>query len=169
MRNKIIVVFLLSSLIGPVSMADELTTAKYNDLKLLIKVSGGANATSQFMSETLKLVFQTIKASNPAIPDRALVVMEREVTEVMQERISAPGGMMDQLILVYDKYLTHQEIRELLAFHQSPIGKKINLLQPKLSSEGMMVGRRWGESLLPEIDKRMTAALKREGLLPKRK
>ena len=112
-------------------------------------------------------IFQALKASRPEVPDRALEVMDRELMALFSEKMAAPGGLMDQVIPVYHKYFTHQEIRELLDFYQTPIGKKAIMVLPRVVSDSMVAGRRWGESLGPEIETRVRAALEREGLLPK--
>ncbi len=130
-------------------------------------VTGSANIAKQFASASSQQIFQLLKASSPEIPDRALAVMDRELMALFSEKMSAPGGLMDQAIPVYAKYFTHQEIRELLAFYQTPIGKKAILVLPKVVNESMMAGQRWGQSLGPEIEKRVMTALRREGLLPK--
>jgi hypothetical protein len=70
------------------------------------------------------------------------------------------------MIAIYDKHFTHQDIRDLLSFYQTPIGKKAILVLPQVANEGMLTGQRWGQSLGPELDKRIIPALKREGLIP---
>lgn len=169
MLNRLILIllFLFSGLIGQVAIADELTAAKYSDIKRLMDVTGSANIAKQFASAISQQIFQTLKTSRPEIPDRALAVMDKELMALFSEKLSAPGGLMDHIIPVYDKYFTHQEIRELLAFYQTPIGKKSILVLPKVVGESMMAGQRWGQSLGPEIEKRVIPALRREGLLPK--
>lgn len=167
MLNRFILMFLLLGLIGQVAIADELTTAKFSDIKRLMDVTGSANIAKQFASASSRQIFQTLKASRPEISDRALAVVDKELMALFSEKMSAPGGLMDQIIPVYDKYFTHQEIRELLAFYQTSIGKKVIFVLPKVANESMMAGQRWGQSLGPEIEKRMLTALRREGLLPK--
>ena len=68
---------------------------------------------------------------------------------------------------VYDKYFTHQEIKELMAFYETPSGKKAILVLPTVINEAMGIGQGWGQALGPEIERRVNAALTREGLLPK--
>lgn len=167
MLSRLILMFFLSGFIGQVAMADELTAAKSSDIKRLMDVTGSANIAKQFASATSQQIFQTLKASRPEIPDRALVVMDRELMALFSEKMSAPGGLMDQVIPVYDKYFTHQEILELLAFYQTPIGRKSILVLPNVVNESMMAGQRWGQSLGPEIERRVMTALRQEGLLPK--
>ncbi|TCG08834.1 hypothetical protein BZM27_09290 [Paraburkholderia steynii] len=145
--------------------ADELTPAKRSDIMLLLQVTRSANVVVQISSALAKPVFANLKAARPDIPDRAYTVAENEIKVILSEHISTSGGLLDQIVPVYDKYYTHQEIRELLAFYQSPIGKKVILAMPSMLNESMMAGQRWAEALGPEIRARLSDSLKREGLL----
>lgn len=165
MPRRIIFMLLLTTFIGQVAVADELTSAKKDDIKRLMEVTGAANIANQFASAISQQLFQMLKATTE-IPDRALVVMESEIMALFSEKISVPGGLMDQVIAIYDKHFTHQDIRDLLSFYQTPIGKKAILVLPQVANEGMLAGQRWGQSLGPELDKRIIPALKREGLIP---
>ncbi len=163
MLNRLTLMFVLLSIVGNMAMADELPTSEVDNIKRLMEITESDSIGNQIVSE----IFRIMAASRPEIPDRALAIMERELVALFSEKVSAPGGMKDQLIPIYKKYFSDQEIRELIAFYQSPIGEKIILVMPRVVNESMKAGQRWAESLGPEIDERVMSALKREGLLKK--
>jgi len=169
MWNRIMLVVLLSCALGRVATADDLTDGKSADIKRLMEITGAANMGVLFGTEVSRQMFQTLKAARPEISDRAMTVIEKEINSLLAEEISRPGGLMDRVIPIYSKYYSQAEIRELLAFYQSPIGKKTIQVLPKVASESMVAGRQWGQSLGPELKKRVLAALQREGLIPKDK
>lgn len=140
--------------------------AKTDDIKRLMEITGAQNIANQFASAITQQFFMILKAGNPEIPDRAFEVMGNELMAFFSEKMAAPGGLLDLTIPIYDKHFTHKEIKELLAFYESPIGKKTVQVLPLVTSESMEVGQRWGESLGPEIETRIFNALKKEGLLP---
>jgi len=146
--------------------ADALTPAKRADIRQLLEVTGASNLAQQFVAATSQNLFRSLKESRPDVPDRAFEVMNRELTALFAEKLQAPDGLLDRTIPVYDKYFTHAEIRELLAFYQTAIGRKTIAVLPKVVGESMVLGEKWGESLRPEIEKRVAAALRKEGLLP---
>jgi hypothetical protein len=78
MLNRIIWIVLLLSFIGQVALADKLSTAKFSDIKGHMDITGSANIKKQFMSESSRQIFQTLKPSRPEISDSALGVMDRE-------------------------------------------------------------------------------------------
>lgn len=153
-------------LFAPGSFADELTPEKRADIRQLMETTGASNLAQQFVSAVSQNLFRSLKESRPDVPDRAFEVMNRELTALFSERLQAPDGLLERTIPVYDKYFTHAEIRELLAFYQTRLGRKTIAVLPKVVGESMVLGEKWGESLRPEIESRVAAALRREGLLP---
>jgi hypothetical protein len=151
------------------SHADELTAQKRDDIKTLIVTTGGTNIAVQFGSALSQNLAKTLKAARPDIPERVFTVINKELITLFEERIDAAGGMVERVIPIYDKYFTHSEIRELLAFYQTNIGRKTIDVLPKIVSESMVIGQAWGQSLAPEINRRVEATLKKEGIVIPRK
>lgn len=156
-------------LLPPGVNADELTAAKRSDIRKLIDVTGGSQIASRFAAAMTQQMFSTLKAERPDVPDRALAVMQRELSALFNEKVDAPGGLIDDVVPIYSKYFSHAEIKELLAFYQSDVGRKAIAVLPQVVNESMLAGQRWGESMGPEIQRRVDAALRKEGLLPDQK
>jgi hypothetical protein len=150
------------------AIADELTTAKRSDIRKLIDVTGGSQIAERFAAAMTQRMFSALKAEQPDVPDRAFAVMQRELSALFSERVDAPGGLIDDVVPIYSKYFSHAEIRELLVFYQSDVGQKAIAVLPQVINESMLAGQRWGESMGPEIRRRVDEALKKEGLLPDR-
>jgi uncharacterized protein len=165
MGFRFTLIFVLALFAGRPGVADELTPQKRSDIVRLLQITGAENVSEQFSSTILHQMFASLKAARPDIPDRAYKVMEREISSILSEHVSTPGGLLDQVIFVYDKYYTDQEIRELLTFYSSPIGKKVVSTMPTVLNESIMAGQRWEESIAPEIKTRLIDSLRREGLL----
>jgi hypothetical protein len=56
-------------------------------------------------------------------------------------------SVLDLAIPSYDKNFTHEEIRGLIAFYQTPLGKKSVSVLPQLVAEVQEKGRTWGEGV----------------------
>jgi len=157
--------FCLLLLILPISsQADELTQKKREDITKLLVTTGGTKIGVQFANAVTENLSKTLKAARPDIPDRVFTVLNQEMMSLMQEKMNAPGGMIDLVIPIYDKHFTHADIKELLAFYQTRIGRKSIEVLPMVVSESMQVGQSWGQSLGPEIAQRVDAVLKKEGI-----
>lgn len=164
--RRFVLAVVLSGCLGQAAIAEEISPSKLGDIKQLMEITGSANIAKQFAGMVSQQVFQMLKTSRPDIPAHAVDVMNKELLQLFSERMSVPGGLTDQIIPIYDKYFTQSEIKELLAFYQTPIGKKAISVLPKVVNESMLTGQKWGQSLGPEIDKRVKAVLTKEGLMP---
>lgn len=164
MLSRLILMLAMSCGISNIALADELTAEKYSDIERFLEVTGSASYLKEFATASKQQLFQGLKSEVPEMPDKALAVMEKEYMAVFTEKLAAPGGLKEQIVHVYDKYYTHQDVRELLAFYQSPIGKKLNRFAPSVFNEVSVAAQRWVQSIRPEFVKRTEAALKREGL-----
>ncbi len=145
--------------------ADELTPQKQADIKRLLEVSGGAALSKQMPAAITRQVVLGLKQKRPDIPAQSLAVVEREVMAVMKEKLDGPGGMLDRIIPLYAKTFTHQEIIDVLAFYESPAGRKAAAALPGLMREGQKIGEELAKEIGPELKRRLTEALSKEGVV----
>lgn len=143
---------------------ESLTAEKRDDTKKLLQVTGGLKVGQAMSEAVVKQMSEAIKKARPDIPPQIFEVLADEVNKTIAEEMSVKGGLIDLMVLLYHKYFTHDEIKELLAFYQTPLGKKAGSLAPVMSQEGLVIGQRWGESLGPKIAERIKARFKQEGI-----
>lgn len=85
--------------------------------------------------------------------------------------------LLDLAVPIYDKHFSHQEVRSLIEFYQTPLGQKTISVLPMLTAEIQDESRKWGESLgrdsmqevlveHPDLLEAMTAAQKNAGSNP---
>lgn len=53
-------------------------------------------------------------------------------------------ALIDQLIFIYDKYYTIEDLRAINAFYASPVGQKTVATLPLVMKESMKAGQAWG-------------------------
>ena len=63
---------------------------------------------------------------------------------------------------IYAKYLTHEEIKDLLRFYESPSGAKFVSVLPQITQESMLAGQTWGAN----IGERALRKLQEKGFAP---
>ncbi len=56
---------------------------------------------------------------------------------------------------VYYKYLTERDLKELIKFYKSPVGKKLVKNMPLIMQEGMKVGEEWGRRVGERVRKKL--------------
>ena len=116
-----------------------------------------ANAFVQQMTKVLK-------STNPDIPHRALTILEEEVNTLIEEEMIEKGSFYEVIYPIYHKYLTIEDIKALIAFYKTPVGKKTITVLPQLTQESMHAGQVWGQSLGPIIQKRLAKRFEEEGI-----
>jgi hypothetical protein len=55
--------------------------------------------------------------------------------------------LVSMTVPIYDKHFTHEEIRGLIAFYQTPLGAKFVEKMPALAQDSMAAGMKWGEEI----------------------
>jgi uncharacterized protein len=164
MKSWILSLVWMGMLFSNMLWADDLTIAKRADIRKLIELTGVSKLGLQFADAVFENAAKSLKTSMPELPNTALAKIRTELTAFFKERLEAPGGMVDQLIPVYDRYWTHEEVKSLIAFYQTYLGQKLVEVTPKISGDAYAIGTAWGQGLGPEIVRRLQAMLKEQGV-----
>lgn len=149
--------------------ADELTAQKRADIEALLRQSGADKMALALGATMARQISNTVKAAKPEIPARALEVMERELVQMLTETMEGPNGLIFRMVPVYAEAFTHDEIRQIVGFYQSPVGRKAVNVMPQLMAQGQRIGQDIGRELAPQMQERLLRALRREGFEPKDK
>jgi uncharacterized protein len=166
---KLWTVFLVTCLAALNGYCDELTPAKRNDIRLVMQETGIANMGVQMINRMIPLITQNLSSSHPEIPAKTLEKIGGNLAFMMTRKISTPGGMIDLLVPIYANHFTHAEIKQLLAFYRSDLGKKVINKLPLVMSESIEVGKTWGSSLEPNIKSVVDQALAEDKVVLNRK
>lgn len=87
-------------------------------------------------------------------------VVPAEVWDDMEkEMIKDLDDFYDKLTIICYKHFTEDELKKMIEFYESPIGKKMVKETPAMLKESMDAGRIWGE----EIGRKMVEKLKKKG------
>lgn len=134
----IIVVLVLSMGICGIGIAvaddEDAANSKRQDIKKLVDLQNSKEMGIQVM----KTMLDSFRSSGLDIPDDFI---EEFLDEVLFSEL------LDQLIPIYEKHLTHQEVKELIKFFESPVGKMLIQKQPLITQESMVVGMEWGRKV----------------------
>jgi hypothetical protein len=60
-------------------------------------------------------------------------------------------GFVNLFIPIYDRHFSHDDIKRLIQFYESPIGKKLLDVTPSLTQESYRIGEEWGQNLALEV------------------
>ena len=71
--------------------------------------------------------------------------------------------LVDMSAKVYAQHFSESELKDLLAFYQSPVGRKMVVEEPKVIDESMASAGQWGDLLSEDVVTRMRAEMKKRG------
>lgn len=91
----------------------------------------------------------------------------KDLNEVaaLEEKKFAPrvSELVDQTARIYASQFTEQELKQLLAFYQSPVGRKALAVEPKVLEQSMAQAGTWGDNLSQEVIASMREEMKKRG------
>jgi hypothetical protein len=126
-------------------------TAKVRLIRQLI-------ATAHLTDQAFQVIEQALPAQRAANPGVPAMFWDRFLEQARARR----GELEDGYVALYDRNFTAAELRGLLAFYESPIGKRFLEVQPVLTREGMAMGQEWGTRIGADVGRTMAA----EGVKP---
>lgn len=130
---------------GEQSKADP---AKEADIRQLLQVTGMAELAQRQMGQMADQVKPLLERSLPPGERR------HEIVEAFTRKFLARAnseGLIQQVIPIYDKYLTDDDVKAVLRFYKSPVGQRLLKVMPEMMKESSAVGQQWGEQLTREV------------------
>lgn len=118
--------------------------AKEADIRKLLDLVGTKALVSQTVDSMSKSIKPLLTNSLPPGEYREKLV---DLFFAKFTTKSNVDHLLDLAVPVYDKNFSHQEIRSLIEFYQTPLGQKTISALPKVTAEMQEQGRKWGEEL----------------------
>lgn len=111
----------------------------------MLEVSKSMDAMKQIAPQITALLKQQ---SNGQLPDQAL-------KEIETEMIAMYDRMIQAMIPVYQKYLSLEDIKGIIAFYESPVGKKLAESNTKIAVEIMPIAQQIGMETMQKLAKNL--------------
>lgn len=122
--------------------------SKYSDVLLeMFQVSGGEASYQVVTSQMI----QMFKEEYVDIPKEHWENLEKEFLKT---------SMVDLSIMlepVYQKYLSLSDLKEVIAFYNTPVGKKFSEKSPLIVQESMQIGQEWGKKIAEKLIRNLDA------------
>jgi hypothetical protein len=135
------------------------------DIEKLMQLTGSAQMATQMVSTLIAQIVDGMKTSQPNIPERALAIAREVLETELTKGFSGPQSMMPQIAAAYANHFTQEDIRALVAFYESPIGKKMIQTMPVILQESIAIGQRWAQTEMPRIRSLLQERLRAEGFI----
>lgn len=114
------------------------------------------NITDMLVAQTVSME----KKKNPNLPLKAENIISETVRNILSEHVDE---LFDSTAPLYSKYYTHQEIKDLIVFFNTPIGKKYSTNSSLMMRENAQVTQNWVNKYAPITKHAIKAELKKHG------
>jgi hypothetical protein len=125
----------------------------------VVVASGATRAFEGVVPSILQQSLNVFVQQNPDL-QKDLVESLKAIGPSFEKRTSE---IIDIIASVYATRFTPQELKELLTFYQSAVGKKFVTLLPNVLEESFIKTQEWGGRLSEEIVRTMRAEMKKRG------
>jgi uncharacterized protein len=97
-----------------------------------------------------------LKQTQGQIKDSATLVRSNEMMTSMMQTVKEISKKLinEDMVALYDKYFTQNEINDLISFYKTPTGQKFIKVTPEIQKEIMMV---MYQKYMPEMQKSIKA------------
>jgi hypothetical protein len=109
--------------------------------KLLVLTNAG-----QIGVQVVNQMIEQMRGGFPQVPNEFWDNFKRDTD---------PKQLEEMVVPIYSKHFSHDEIRQLIAFYESPLGRKVIGEMPGIMRESMDVGSQWGALLGQQIMDRL--------------
>ena len=158
-----IVIFVVWSFLF-LPMSNAMSSEKRSDIIKLLKVSGSLAMSKKMALYAMNQVADVWQKTNKELPLRAIEILREQMSILIEEQLSDGQSYFNYFVPIYDKYYTDSEIRGLISFYESDLGRKTVKVMPHLSNELIIAGEKWGESIAPIAFDRAVKKMEAEGV-----
>jgi len=131
-------------------------------------ISGNVNAQTPEYSKKVKTLLELTGTEEnfQMVVDQLVAQMQMSRTDVPAEiwaglkremKKTSIDDLVKLLAPVYNKHLTEKDLDGIIAFYQTPIGKKYGEKMPAITKDSMMAGQKWGMELGAQLAKSLKA------------
>lgn len=137
-----------------------ITPAKENDIKTLLVLMVNSSIAEEMANSAVSIAIAQEKKRYPNLPKNVEYALSQAIYDVVMEYAPELDALM---IPLYDKYYTHQEIKDLIVFFKTPTGKKYASVLAPMVQEIVPIAQTWGNKIGPIAAKRAERELAKYG------
>ena len=158
-RNLAVLLALCCAL--PAARADDLTVEKRADIMRLMQMTGSLSVGRRMGAALATQMSQRLARTRPDIPKQLLDAVPEIVVSVFDANATA---LTESIIPVYHRNFTAEDIKGLIQFYSTPLGQKSIQVMPAVLQESMTAGRKWADSVLPQVQEQLRSRMKQQGV-----
>jgi uncharacterized protein len=159
MKRIVLALMLLCAACVPAAAqtVDAAAEEKRRDIKRLLELSRGAELGAEIVRQSIEELRSGLTILPEPQRDKVIKIFEEEMLKEFN-----PATMAEMVVPIYDKHLSAEDVKALIDFYQTPLGKKMLDTLPQIMREAYDAGAERGRVAGLRAMARVTA----EGILP---
>ena len=146
-------------LFGGVALAQQPSAATIAVARELVEIKGGTAMFDPVIGSVIDQTRGAILQTNPQLSRDLDAVATQLRTEFTPRR----NDLMAEASKLYANRFTEQELKEMVAFYKSPLGRKMIQQEPVVLDETFQFVQQWGPRVAEEVMNRFRAEMKKKG------
>ncbi len=114
-------------------------------LEKLLKLAG----TEETFKTAINQIFTMFTKQYPEVDEKTWADLKEEFLK------TSLNELMEIYIPIYKKYLTEDDLKELITFYKTPVGRKYAEYTPIIVQESMIAGQEWGQKIGRKFQEKM--------------
>ena len=146
--------------VGPAAQGQQPSAAAMTTAKQLIAATAATTVFTPLIAGVVEQAKLLYLQQNPALAKDL-----NEIAEKMRADLAPRfAELSDEMAKLYAIRFTDQELKAILVFYQSPVGKKLLDQQPNVVDDSMKFAQDWANKLSDQVIAQMRDELKKRGL-----
>jgi hypothetical protein len=154
---------LVPLLLPSLARAEEPDPAFTAAVNRLMEATGSAQLGHQMGIAVVAQMASALRKARPDIPPRAFQVIEEVTLQLLQ---TESPTLLARMVPIYARHFTLAEVEQIIAFYDTPLGRKTIQVMPALMSEAIQLSQGWALALQPRLEALLLERLKQEQLIP---
>jgi hypothetical protein len=161
----ITIILLAAAPAGVAAQEPPLDPAFRADILRLMDVMGTGNMTKQMPSMLFRQLMEDARKEHVDLSGRAYEIQREVLEQEVTKALDGPEGLVAKMVPIYARHFSREDVRGLIAFYESDLGRRMVAEMPALAQETIRVGMQWGKDLAPHVEAVVRERLKAEGLV----
>ena len=157
--SRLFIIAAVLTLSAPTAYAQKSTPAALLTAGEIVTTTGAAALFNPLVAGVVEQAKGLFLQQDPSL-SRDINEIATKMRADLTPRLSELSGEMAK---IYTQHFTEQELKDLLAFYKSPIGKKLLAQQPVVADASLKFAQDWANKLSDEVVAKMRDELKKKG------
>jgi hypothetical protein len=127
--------------------------------KELVSLKGGATMFDPLIPGVIESVKNTFVPTNPQLGQP----LNDVAAQLHKEYAAKRAELLNEVAKVYARHFTEQEIKDIVTFYKTPLGRKMIVEEPQALDESLKTAQNWATRFSDEVMERFRVEMKKKG------